>query len=547
MRTKILSIMGAFIFTMAFAIASIADTPPPGVNQKIGIPDTSFNNLEEAGCRYCHQNEDIVNGANIPDRHHLLKGTPVQSGTCAETGGTCERNEDCPGFNAETGDIENFCSVHTDRPFPAGDTAGTYNCLSCHKLFWNPVTYTSTFETFRDCTFCHIQDPLAPTTHHRTTEAQNKNCKACHGPIDNPDDGHYIPTYQPSLVTPCLSYEDCSSVAYKDVNNLPPSDSGATGGFCSFCHAADSSGVTDPAYTGSFGAVVPVVSNAETHHSTGLAPFAGSDISSGKCLWCHDVTAPAKIRRCEACHGVNSLHNIQADSPAAGNTGSIIPGEETAYWGHIGNNSDCTGCHGFAAADLGSPTGPIIPQVDSLSSYSITAGINSNITIMGSAFTNEVMGFTATSVIKLTDSNGSAVTLTPNTISVNTITVTIPATLAPGNYVLRAVKGPNSSNATGIAIIPGVTITNVSCNKKKGVLTITGSGFGTKPEGTDADLSVAINGQTADILSWTDTRIKVFVSTCSSRTAVTVNALYGSAKSGGSQPSKPCTGKGCNK
>ncbi|MEW6599782.1 MAG: IPT/TIG domain-containing protein, partial [Nitrospirota bacterium] len=499
----------------------------------------------EADCRYCHQNEDIVDGANIPNRHHLLRGTPVPSGTCAVTADTCERNEDCPGFDAGTGDIENFCSVHTDRPFPAGDTSGNYDCLSCHKLYWDPVTYTSQFETFRDCTFCHIQDPLAPTTHHRTTEAQSKNCKACHGPIDNPNDGHYVPTYSPSLVTPCTSYDACTGVSYKDVNDLPPGDAGATGGYCSFCHAA-SAGVTDPDFIGAFGAVVPVVSNASTHHSTGLAPFAGSDISSGKCLWCHDITAAAAIRRCEDCHGVNSIHNIQVDSTAAGNTGSIVPGEEDAYWGHIGNNADCSGCHGFAASNAPA-TGPIIPQVGTLSTYSITAGSNTTITITGSAFTNEIYGYLVTSMVSLTDSNGNVVTLAPDTISVDTITVTIPGTLAPGNYVLRAVKGPSSSNATGLAIIPGVTITSVSCDKKKGVLTITGSGFGTKPEGTDADINVVINGEASSILSWTDTRIKVSVSSCSGNTAVVVNALYGSASDSGSQPSKPCKGKGCNK
>jgi len=518
-------------------VLASADTPPPPVNQIIGIPDTSFNNLGEADCRFCHEDPNIVNNAHIPNRHHLQIGTPVPSGTCAETGGICGRSEDCPDFDPTAGDIDDFCSVHTDRPFPNGDTAGNYDCFSCHNLIWDPVTMTSQFETFRNCTFCHIQDPLAPTTHHRTVEAQNNNCKACHGPIDNPDDGHYIPVYQPSLVTPCPSYNSCSSVDYKDVNDLPPGDPDATGGFCSFCHNADLAGVTDPAFTGVFGPVVPVVSNAATHHSTGLAPFAGSDISSGRCLLCHDVLAPAEIRRCEACHGVNSLHNIQVDSPAAGNVGDIIPGSEDAYWGHIGNNDDCLGCHGFTTASA-TATGPVIPNVGLLSVYSITAGTDTSITVTGSAFTNEIMGNLVSSSVELTAADGSKVTLIPDSISVSTMNVTIPGTLAPGNYDLRAVKGANSSNATGLAIIPGVNITAVKCKTRGGSMLIRGSGFGTKPDGTDADINVEVNGQSVDIISWLDDRIKVSVSSCSSVDNVTVNALYGSAATS-NKPPKP--------
>jgi hypothetical protein len=296
-------------------------------NQIVGIPDTSFNNLVEADCRFCHEDPNIVDDENIPNRHHLKVGTPVPSGTCAITADTCERNSDCPGFDPGVpGGAENACSVHTDRPYPSGDTSGNYDCFSCHQLVWDPVSSSFVMETFRDCTFCHLQDPLAPTTHHATTKAKNNECVACHGPINDPRtdpvtgeflDGHIVPTYQPS-----------------------------TGGFCNFCHDQDLAGVTDPAFTGVFGPVVPVLSNAATHHSTGLvsAPFANK--GEAECSLCHDVLAPAEIRRCESCHGFQSLHNIQVDSPAAGNVGTIDPGAEDPWWGHIGSNNDCNGCHG---------------------------------------------------------------------------------------------------------------------------------------------------------------------------------------------------------
>ncbi|NIN35708.1 MAG: hypothetical protein GTO60_11730, partial [Gammaproteobacteria bacterium] len=90
-----------------------------------------------------------------------------------------------------------------------------------------------------------------------------------------------------------------------------------------------------------------------------------------------------------------------------------------------------------------------------------------------------------------------------------------------------------------ISIVPDVIITDVNCDKKKGVLTITGSGFGEKIEGTDAYISVEVNGDPVEIISWTDTQIKASVSRCSRRITVTVNALYGSDTSGDGKPPKP--------
>ncbi len=608
-----------FAFTIVFAMLSYANVPPPPANQIIGIPDTSFNNLVEDDCRFCHEDPNIVDDANIPNRHHLLVGTAVPSGTCAVSGtcsvsttactedgdcpatetciaNICERNDDCPLFDPSDTDpdtpegSDDACSVHTDRPYPSGDTAGNYDCFSCHDLVWNPVTMTFELVAFRDCTICHTQDPLAPTVHHRTTEAKAGDCTHCHGYIDaglldadgdtiknsiDPEGlcsvaatactsdsdcpatetclgagSGWIPTYQPSLVTPCTSYIACGSATYKDVNNLPPGDPDATGGFCNYCHDADLAGVTDPDYIGVFGEVIPVVTNAQTHHSTGLITAPFTDLGRAECDLCHNVVDPdpADIRRCEDCHGIPSLHNIQEDSPAMP-TGTIDPGTEDPWWGHIGNNNDCHGCHGFVGTSTAPGTGPIFPGVGLLSSYNIIAGADTGITVTGSAFTNEIMGNPLTSSVTLTAADGSEVTLTPDAISQSSMDITIPGTLATGNYILRAVKGPKSSNATAISIIPGVTITDSNCSKRKGVLTVNGSGFGKKPEGTDADINVEVNGQTVDIISWSDTRIKASVSSCRNKAAITVNTLYGSATSGegGKPPKPPCKRKGCNK
>jgi hypothetical protein len=559
MKRALFSAIVALVFTLAFAMPALANIPPPPVNQVIGIPDTTFNNLIEADCRFCHEDPNIGDDENIPNRHHLLVGTAVPSGTCAQTGDPCERNTDCPGFDPTVpGGAENACSVHTDRPYPSGDTTGNYDCFSCHQLVWDPVLMSFVLETFRDCTFCHIQDPLAATTHHATTKAKNNECIACHGPITDPRtdpvtgaflDGHTIPTYQPSLVTPCMSYTACGSANYKTVNNLPPGDPDATGGFCTFCHAGDVNGVTDPDFIGVFGPVIPVVSIAAAHHSTGLISAPFDDLGQAQCNLCHNVIDPdpADIRRCETCHGFQSLHNIQVDSPAVP-TGTIDPGAEDPWWGHIGNNSDCHGCHGFSAANAPG-AGPIIPDVGLLSSYDIVAGTGTSITIYGNAFTNEIMGNLVTSNVELTTADGSTTVLTPDSISESSMEVTIPGTLATGNYTLRAVKGSSRSNASVIAVIPGVTITDTSCSKKKGVLTINGSGFDTKPEGTDADINVEVNGKVVDLISWSDTQIKASISSCSKSSTIIVNALYGSATSGdnngGGKPDKPCKGKKC--
>ncbi|MCK5505138.1 MAG: hypothetical protein KAJ10_08245, partial [Thermodesulfovibrionia bacterium] len=60
-----------------------------------------------------------------------------------------------------------------------------------------------------------------------------------------------------------------------------------------------------------------------------------------------------------------------------------------------------------------------------------------------------------------------------------------------------------------------------------------------KLEGTDAYINVKVNGETADIILWNDSRIKIAVSRCSNDDDVTVKALYGSASTGSAAPPKP--------
>jgi hypothetical protein len=464
MLPSILTLAGV---TLLFASVSVADVPAPPVNQTIGIDDVSLGDLSEADCRICHDSA-------IPERHHMLYGQPIPPGSVV--------------------------------PFPDTDGDGVpddvYSCLSCH-----PEDNTGgiiSFIVVRDCTVCHTTSP-----HHTTPAAQAGDCVSCHGDIvDNMDDGHYIPVYAPSLVTPSPS----------GGAGLPLNSRGNGAGACDYCH--DDDGLTTPV----------ILTNEELHHNTGL------DIDPTQCLWCHQDTTPPTdefdIRTCEGCHGPDSLHNIQADSPNPDNIGTLVVGSEDAGYGHVGRDagagdSDCWGCHGFSMGSA-SGAGPGVPSITTSDTALLVAGTGVQVTLTGSAFTS-ILGTTQySSDVLLTAADGSGTTLTPDSITEGSLTVTIPGTTEPGNYTLRAVKDGEASNPAAIIIKPQVVITEIECSKCLGTMTITGSGFSEKPDGTDEDLYV-IEGEGSRLLkviSWTDTEIKVHDARC--RGDVTVNALFGS-------------------
>jgi hypothetical protein len=252
------------------------------------------------------------------------------------------------------------------------------------------------------------------------------------------------------------------------------------------------------------------------------------------------------IRVCEGCHGISSLHNIQVDSPNIINSGFIDPGQEFSGWGHIGNNKDCWGCHGFAAngsasgsalasadaaGSVAPGSGPLVPYIDILDKYSFSSGSDTKITVTGSAFTNTSGGVTWSPGVELTADDGSSTVLAPDAVSLNSLTVTVPDSMDAGNYELRLVKGDKKSNPIVISITPDVSIDHATCDRRTKVLTITGSGFGKKTEGTDAFLNVEINGNAVQILSWSDTEITARVPACRmlKKSIVSVHALFGSA------------------
>ena len=486
MKNKVTaSFVTTLVMLLSVAFSAWAQVPPPPANQILFIPDTSIAGLTEAGCRSCHNNPAIVPAPGNVDRHHLLVGqTP---------------------------------SDPSVRPFPAGDTAGTYDCFSCHSATRNPTTGAITLvQNFRNCINCH----QGASPHHggfgiqNTATSVQADCQRCHGSvIENPPTlastvPTWIPTYAPSLVTPWAS-------------NKPNSGPGGTGN-CTTCHAAGS--VTDPAFLGPFGPVPNVLSNQETHHATGL----GAD--GNKCFWCHGapvVSGAQAIRKCQNCHSIDTLHNIQADSPAPGNLGTIVPGAEQLGWGHVGSNWDCNGCHGFSATAASSQvvSGSILPSLSGLSKASVTKGAATAIRISGQNFVNSVNdawgAFTFSSQVQVTDKNSVAQTLVPTAITASSIDFVMPADLAAGSYSVQVLKATKLSNAVTINVVPETRIISASC--ENGTLTVQGTGFGTTPPAV-VELGAFMNGVQAKITSWADDRI-VATGTCGS--SVELKSAFG--------------------
>lgn len=448
--------------SLVFASKGWADVPAPPVNQSLGFADVGIGDLAEADCRVCHS-------SGLPDRHHQLYGTPIPGGSIV--------------------------------PYPDGDGDGNddtdYSCLNCHD---------QNFTVERDCTACHN----AGSPHHTHPDATSGNCQACHGSIvDNAGDGHYIPTYSPSLVTPSRSGGTADQLNSR----------GTAAGGCDYCH--DDDGLATPV----------ILTNMALHHGTGLS----------SCASCHPGGSPTggtagdQMRQCEDCHGPDSLHNIQADSPAPGNVGTIVVGGEDAGYGHVGRDagptdSDCWGCHGFAGADLTSISGPLAPTVYDARPAVVKAGTNTLVTLTGSALTNTVGDVLFKSDVVLTATDGSSVTLTPGVVYEGLLKVAIPSSTAPGSYSLRAVKKDNEgdpvpSNPVALQVIPQVSITDVTT--ADGIVTIEGSGFAGYAEGSGTTVTGRTATATVDatIVSWSDTVIKADFD--ASPEAVTVKSVFG--------------------
>ena len=342
---------------------------------------------------------------------------------------------------------------------------GIKECLDCHTLF--PV------EAPRDCLECHVASP-----HHVTDAAEARDCSYCHGSfVDDFDDEHYIPTYDVSLVTPDTKYRVID-------------EDGKKWGGCEACHEPDAS-------------MTPAINaNHDTHHTAINCSTFGNI--------CH-FDPKTDIRKCEDCHGVNSIHNIQYDYD---NTKGKLG------YGHIGDNWDCMGCHAWYEPYKGGlPIDPVIvPFMASITPSSLVTGEETVVTIEGDNFVSTVEGTTYTSEVVVETSEGDTITLEPDTITTTEITVTIPAR-DTGSYGVYLIKAELRSNLRSVVVAPDVRIDSVEVDKSGTSLTINGIGFSdTDPSALHRSLGLKVNPNDlkvkkipakVTVYDWTDNKIRV--------------------------------------
>lgn len=449
---------------MGVAAVNWAVVPPPPVNQNLGIYDTKFGNLTQDECNACHINSNYPTHTALAQRHHALINTVTPAASCIRQPGQ-----------------------------PASLATG------CHVLV-SDGTGGFVFEDFRNCLNCHTTSP-----HHITTAALQRDCQHCHGSlIDNPLDGHYVPTYGISSVTPL---PDGRTVA------VPGTTQTAIVQGCEACHQAA------PAATPK-----PIFSNADTHHGTGIG-----QPGQGDCTWCHSVTSSITIRQCESCHGVKSLHNIQADTPAAANLGSIVPGAENLGYGHIGNNWDCQGCHWSWYGNSSPFTAATVPFVSGTNGLVANVGQETTLTLNGSSFTN--IGGDGSTVYNptVTITNGStSITLQPFSVTESEIKVLVPA-LQEGVYDLKVVKDGVQSNLVKLTAAPKAQFKAAVLGSKTNV-TITGQNFGIAPPAEyNSGMGVFVGDKPARIVSWSPSKIVADSRDFKAGATVVVKTLFGSA------------------
>ena len=566
---KKLSLIALVVGIALIAGVAVANVPAPPVNQILGFDDKVYNDLVLADCQGCHFGPQ-------GDRHHMLYGSAMPAGICSATDDPAPRNcytdADCVTATLICSNSGDPCLVDADcprqyqhpvcttEPYCAGTSAasnvpgsqnngGVYGCLTCHEEDNDGGVINFLVED--DCTVCHIQLPNSTSVHHLDEPqvlAKAGKCVYCHGDIvDDMGDGHSIPTYTPSLVTPepVTTWMVCDDTGYGPAvacsdpvvdcptgaaaSCVPDKAETAEAGACNFCHDAGTD--LGPPY-------VDVVDNHDTHHGTGVYkdrygntvdPLNDTTYGDTACDWCHYQGNPhnpggydaVSIRTCEGCHGMESLHNIQVDT----NGGGVVAGGEDFGYGHIGEDtpgadSDCWGCHGFSMSADGAVMGSGVPAIYSVDPIIIAADTDTAIAVTGTAFSNGALA------VRLTADDGSAVTIDAADVTDGSLTAT--ATLAAGTYGLQVVKDGEASSVIKVTVVPDVAIADIMCSKCLGTMTITGVNFAEKPAGTDEDISVTEDGRPLNVINWSDTEITVSGARC--KGDVVVEGVFGSSQ-----------------
>ncbi len=487
------------LVTLMFSLSVWASTPPPPVNQNLGMPDGVFNSMTMDVCGGCHFNPETapapVKEGYLPDRHHLRVDTPI--------------------------------GEYSASPYPEQSPDGTHKCITCHAVDWvddpnHPdggyfkFALDPTQAEFRNCLRCHQQKPGIASVHHLTARAQATECNACHGSLINDPNGEVWQIRVMPSMSPNPGFGDGEF-----------GETGHRAGGCRYCHNGGTDDVS--------GRVVPGPNaNMMTHHGTGLGQPNSGTVHG--CDLCHDANPPDHtLQGCVRCHAPTSLHSIQADSDGNGTAGEY---EEQPYFGHIGTSTDCMGCHMGgtntpasvmrAAAD--EPLfKPLLPELDGLSTAKIIAGSSYTLGLSGSGFlvASQQNDVATRVLVESADDGGVALELVPENVTFTSMEVALPATLPAGNYHVKAVNGDMASPPLNLVVSPAVVIDSLTC--QDGTVTITGAGFSRHLDavGSGTGLYDLEDGEWCRIESWNEGRI---VADCGSSVdgSVRVDSVFGS-------------------
>jgi endonuclease V-like protein UPF0215 family len=380
---------------------------------------------------------------------------------------------------------------------------GKYGCTNCHPVITGPNGQGVLID--RNCLMCHngsafyANPSLIPgRPHHNTTLAQQRNCEACHGGfVDNFNDGHYVPPYNESIITPSTTFK-----IYNATSNR-------YWGGCVACHQQNLS--ASPNIMGAqLGNGVLQSDANNTHHLELVGVTQGLN-----CDWCHRGSNFLSIRVCEDCHSVATIHNIQYNYTATkGKLG----------YGHIGDNWDCNGCHAFWDAGEVLPPfgGAIVIDASSFAPTVLTAGQATVVTVKGDNFVQN----TYTTTVKV---DGNDITTT--SVTNNQIVANVPA-LAAGIHKIQVWKtGATDSTSSKLSALTVVSPVTISSEKlTSGVITIDGTGFGAQnAQYVTIKKSDGRIVYSDSITSWVDTKIVAASSQAAVGDLVTVTTGTGSA------------------
>src|SRR3990167_2977466 len=513
------------IFAMVYlAVLAIAAIPPPPVNQNFGINDTMLTSYNEPLCIGCNNStaSPLVT-VGVPTRHHLLVSTstinPLTSAPFV-----CQ---DC----------------HPSTPGIGNGILLNRNCMDCHSgtAFNNSGARVGGFTR----------------PHHNTTQAQVRNCKFCHGAsVDDYNDGHYIPPYPPSEITPNALYNE-NGINYTSMR---------VWGGCLACHR-ENLAASPPIFFTHTDGFPPVASGTNNSHHNEILTITGGTSDGDKCLWCHgNLPDVLDIRGCESCHSVRSIHNIQYDFA---NTSTKLG------YGHIGSNTtdangswDCKGCHAwYDAGDVNPFAGAIIPDVQLATPDVFLANTPTVVTLTGTNFVQDG-STTVVNIVTITSAtlNGGTLTISGTGLgskptsnaeqyviagsagysasitswSDTQIVATVSGTVASGDSttVITANGGQATTTIVASTPTPSPTATPTppgitSAKLVSGVLTIDGSGFETKPRNNPQNSVTTVQSgkkyTSSSITSWTTAKIvaKVNSKTWKVGQPVTVTTVSG--------------------